>query len=662
LKDAVVALNHGECTAEIVSAQGLLFTNHHCGYEDIQAHSTVEHDYLKEGFWAQSMSEELPNPGKTVSFLIKMEDVTKEALQNVSDDMSEKMRDQIIQKNIKTIEQKATKGTDYEAEVKSMYEGNAYYLFIYEVYRDVRLVGAPPSSIGKFGGDTDNWMWPRQTGDFSIFRVYTAPDGSPADYSPNNVPLKAKKFLKVSIAGVKQGDYAMIMGYPGSTNRYLTSWEVKEVMHHENDIRVKVRTEKLAILKKYMDANPATRIKYAAKYAQSANYWKYSIGQNLGLKRLKVIKRKKKIQREMEAWIKADPQRVKKYGKIFDIIKNAVKNRKNADIAMNYWFEAVYLGPELLQFALKNIGLYRALQGSDSAKVVEAVENVKKSSDEFFKDYDAKVDKDLFVHLVKMFFDNVKKEYYPGIWKDIKEKYSGSIEKYADAIYSTSILTDKSRYDAMLKKPSFDIFAQDLGFNFAISMLQDYWKISGDKDKLSGDYKKGRRLYMAAYIKMITDKNPKALYYPDANSTMRLTYGTVGGYSYKGKTYKYYSTIDEYMAKEDPNNPEFVVSKRMKELYKKKDYGRYADKNGVLRIDFLTNNDITGGNSGSPVLNGKGELIGLAFDGNWEGMSGDIAYEPKLEKTICVDIRFVLWVIDKYANDQRLIKELDIVD
>ncbi len=661
LKDAVVALDHGSCTAEIVSSQGLLFTNHHCGYENIQAHSSVEHDYLRDGFWAKSMDEELPNPGKTVSFLIRMSDVTSQVLANVPDNLSEKMRESVIRKNIKAIEKKAVAGTIYEAQVKSMYEGNAYYLFIYEVYKDVRLVGAPPSSIGKFGGDTDNWMWPRQTGDFSIFRVYTAPDGSPAEYSPNNIPLKPKRYLKISLKGEKAGDFAMIMGYPGSTNRYLTADGVKEVMHHENDIRIKVRTEKLNILKKYMNESPEIKLQYSAKYAQSANYWKYSIGQNLGLRRLKVIKRKRKLQRELMKWVKADPKRLAKYGDMFKDIDEAIKKHSNADIAQNYWFEAVYLGPELLQFALKNYGLYRALQGNDQNLIDSMTTVSRKNAEEFFKDYNSKVDKDLFVHLVKMFFDNVKKEYYPSVYKVIKDNYGGDINKYADAIYSSSILTNKEKFMDMLKKPSFNVFAEDLGFTYATSMLQGYWTIKGDKDKIDVNYQKGRRLFLKSYMQMLKDKNPKALFYPDANSTMRLTYGTVGGYTYGKKTYKYYSTIDEYMAKENPNDSEFVVSKRMKELYKKKDWGQYADKNGVLRIDFLTNNDITGGNSGSPVLNGEGQLIGLAFDGNWEGMSGDIAFEPKLQKTICVDIRFVLWVIDKYANDQRLIKELDIV-
>ncbi len=662
LKDAVVALDHGSCTGEIVSSKGLLFTNHHCGYEEIQSHSTVDHDYLTDGFWASSLSEELPNPGKTVSFLIRMEDVSDQVLSKVNDNMSEALRADYIQKVIAEIEAKAIEGTNYEAEVQEMYEGNAYYLFIYETYKDIRLVGAPPSSIGKYGGDTDNWMWPRHTGDFSIFRVYTAPDGSPAEYSPDNIPLQPKKYLKINIQGLKENDYTMIMGYPGTTNRYLTSTEVQEVIDHENSIRYEVRTQKLDILKKYMNADPAVKIQYAAKYAQSANYWKYSYEQNKGLAALKVVKRKKKLQKKMEKWIKADADRTAKYGDLFNIIETAVKEHKDQDIATNYWFEGVYLGSEIIQFTLDNFGLYRALQGGDKNEIDSMVTEMQEKGEKFFKDYDPRVDRELFETLVQLYFDKVNKKYYPSIYDDIQNNYDGDIIKYADAIYSSSIFTNKDRYMDWLKNPSADVFAEDLGFKYSYSMLQAYWGISDEKDDIDKNYTKGRRLFIAAYMDYLKDNDPNHLFYPDANSTLRLTYGTVGGYTYGKKTYKFFSTIDEYMQKEDPNNPEFNVSDRMKELYKTKDWGRYADADGTLHIDFLTNNDITGGNSGSPVMNGNGELVGLAFDGNSEGMSGDIAFEPDFQKTICVDVRFVLWVIDKYAGATNLIDELDIVE
>ena len=662
LKDAVVALDHGSCTAELVSSQGLLLTNHHCGYGEIQAHSTVEHDYLKDGFWAASMADELSNPGKTVSFLIRMEDVSDQVLSEVTDDMSEKMRDEIIQKTIANIEAKAVEGTDYEAEIQAMYDGNAYYIFVYEIFRDVRLVGAPPSSIGKYGGDTDNWMWPRHTGDFSIFRIYTAPDGSPADYSPDNIPYVPKQHLKVSNKGISEGDFSMIMGYPGTTNRYLTSWEVDEVMEHENSIRYEVRTKKLDILKKYMDKDPETKIQYAAKYAQSANYWKYSHGQNLGLKNLKVVKRKQKFQKKLMKWVKKDDKRKEKYGEMFNIIETAVNEHKDLDIAQNYWFEAIYLGSEVEQFAIKNFGFYRVLQGEDLNAIDSMATELKEVGKNFFKDYNSTLDKELFVEMFKLFLAKVNDDYYPSIYADIQSDYDGSIEKYADALFNSSILTDEDRYFEFLENPTAEDFSEDLGFLYAYSFLQSYWAIMDAKDVFDKDYTKGRRLFVDAFMKMYAEKDPNHLYYPDANSTLRLTYGKVGGYTYDKTDYDYYSTVDQYMEKEDANNDEFFVTDRMKKLYKAKDYGRYAYPDGTLRIDFLTNNDITGGNSGSPVMNGNGELIGLAFDGNWEGMSGDIAFEDEFQKTICVDIKFVLWVIDKYGEGQRLIKEMDIVE
>ncbi len=662
LKDAIIVLDGGSCTGEIVSEKGLFFTNHHCGYGEIQAHSTVEHDYLEDGFWASSYEEELPNPGKTVSFLIRMEDVSSQILSKVDEKMSEQMRKSYIDKAIEDIEQKAIEGTNYTAEVQPMYEGNAYYLFIYETFKDVRLVGAPPSSIGKFGGDTDNWMWPRHTGDFSIFRIYCAPDGSPAEYSPDNVPLETETYLKINISDIEKGDFAMIMGYPGTTDRYLTSWEIEEVMNQDNKIRYKVRTKKLDILKKYMDKDPEIKIQYAAKYAQSANYWKYSEGQNLGLKRLKVVKRRKKLQKKLWRWIKKDKQRKEKYKDMFDIIENAVENHKTENIAMNYWFEAIYLGAEIQQFVVENLRFYQTLQSGSQQEIDTLSKEMNEKAQKFFKDYNKELDKEIFVSLVNMYFENIDKKYYPSIYDVIQSDYNGSIQKYADSIYDNSIFVDKEKYMQFLENPTTDKISKDIGFSYGFSMIRSYWNIADKKNKIDKKYTKGRRLFLDAYMKMLNDLHPDKLYYPDANSTLRLTYGDVGGYTYEDKKYDYYTTIDQYMKKEDPYNPEFYVKDRMKELYKKKDWGRYADSDGTLHINFLTDNDITGGNSGSPVLNGKGELIGIAFDGNWEGMSGDIAFEPDYQKTICVDINYVLWVIDKYANAQNLMDELTIIE
>lgn len=660
LKDAIITLDHGMCTGEIVSPYGLFLTNHHCGYEEIQNHSRVDANYLEDGFWAYSLEEELPNPGKTVSFLVRIEDVTSQIMWKLDDRMDEEMRNEVTNKTIAEIEKKASENGKYEAKVVEMFEGNQYMLFVYITYRDVRLVGAPPSSIGKFGGDTDNWMWPRHTGDFTIFRIYAAPDGSPADYSVDNVPLKTNYYLKINISGIKEGDFTMILGYPGNTRRYLTTAEIKEVMENENAIRYSVRTQKLSILKQFMDQSPVTKIQYASKYAESANYWKYSEGQNLGLERLKVIERTKNFEKDFQKWINSLPDKNEreKYKNLIKNIANAVKKRKDADAALNYWFEAIYQGSELISFVLKNYSLIRSLNetGDTNATIVE----LEKNAQRFFKDFDPQVDKAVFEKLLEIYLQNVKPKYYGEIYPIIRNQYHNSISFFAQELYSKSIYLNKDKFFEAIENKNFDALTSDVGFDFTVKMLNLYWRINDQKDSLSGDFRRWRRLYMKAYMKYMKEKQPDKQLYPDANSTMRLTYGTVGGYSFNGKKYNYYTTFDEYIAKENPKNEEFYIKPRTKELYILKNYGDYA-VNGTLYVNFITNNDITGGNSGSPVLNANGELIGIAFDGNWEGMSGDIAYEPNLQKTICVDIRFVLWTIDKYANAQNILNELTIV-
>jgi hypothetical protein len=659
LKDAIVALDRGSCTAEVISKQGLLLTNHHCAYGEIQAHSTVEHDYLTDGFWAKSFSEELPNPGKTASFLIRAEDVTDRVLKEVKDDMEEGQRSAIIDSLRKVIVTEATKDLHYRGRVQAMLKGNQFILFIYEDFLDVRLVGAPPESIGKFGSDTDNWMWPRHTGDFAMFRVYAGTDGKPAPYSEENKPYEPKNHLTISLNGVKEGDYAMIMGYPGSTDRYLTSWGVKNTMEYTNEYRAKIRGIKQDIWKKDMDKSDAVRIKYASKFARSSNYWKYSIGQNKGLKALDVVGKKQALEAEFTKWVNDKKKRQKKYGEALDLIKNYQESTAQAQGDLTVLYETLMGGTELLFNAYRTgAGLEKALQTNpDSTELIEKYKaRIKPAAEDFFKDYEAELDRKVMKSMIEVFKEMVDAEKYPEFVKELSTEEK--INEWVDNVFDNSIFASKDKLMAYLENPTLDKLQNDPAFAAGTEIINAYRSMSGAIYGNMTDYEKGQRLFVAGLMEM----NPKKSYYPDANSSMRLTYGTVGGYKpADAVTYNYYTTLKGVMEKEDADVREFNVKPKLKELYEAKDYGRYADENGEMVVAFLTNNDITGGNSGSPVMNANGELIGVAFDGNWEAMSGDIAFEPELQRTICVDIRYVLFVVDKFAGATNLIDEMTIV-
>jgi hypothetical protein len=656
LKDAVVALDHGSCTAEVVSAEGLLLTNHHCGFDEIQKHSSVEHDYLNKGFWAKTREEELPNPGKTVTFLIRIEDVTEKVLKNVTPEMDESTRETKEEEAASLIEREARGNTSYETKVKSFFETNKFYLFVYETFRDVRLVGTPPQSIGKFGGETDNWVWPRHTGDFSMFRIYCGKDGKPADYSRDNVPYHPKYFLPISLKGVEKNDYTMVMGYPGTTTRYRTSREVENIMNVVNDTRIKVREAKLAIIRDYMATSQKARIQYASKFARSANYYKYSIGQNNGLKALNVIDDKKEGEKEFTKWVNQSPERINKYGNALSLINSAYQTTDDK-IALEYMREGLLRGPEIFAFASGAISLYNGMKANDSTKIDRSRQMLLRSLDEYFRDYDATTDMKITGTLLKLYSRNVTDKYVPDFMKKAAAQYRGDYNAYANQLFKKTIFADKSKIESFLNSPSLKKLEKDPAFIAAQSIYSTYSLISSDVNKSGADLVKGRRLYVGGIMELHKD----AVLYPDANSTMRLTYGTVNGYYPRDAVYyNYFTTLKGYSEKGIAGDADFDFPPKLIEMFKNKDFGPYASKDSTLHTCFITNNDITGGNSGSPVINGNGELIGIAFDGNWEAMSGDVAYEPFLQRCICVDIRFVLWTIDKFAGAGHLVKEMNI--
>ncbi|MDY4043148.1 MAG: S46 family peptidase [Marinifilaceae bacterium] len=661
LKDAIVGLGRDGrpfshfCSGEIISGEGLVLTNHHCGFPYIQAHSTVEHDYLANGFWAYSKKEELANPGLTASILQRIEDVTDKVNAALNDNMSEAERAQVIAIVSQRIAAEAMKGTNLAAQVQSMFEGNQYCLLVYKIYRDVRLVGAPPQSMGKFGGDTDNWVWPRHTCDFSMFRIYTGPDGEPAAFSEKNIPLKPRHFLPVSAKGVKDGDFAMIMGFPGTTDRFLTSFGLKATMAN-NDIRYKVRTEKLRIMKEGMEKDTKTRIQYASKHASSANYWKYSFEQNKALKKLNTMGAKEQIERDFTAWVNADPARVAKYGKALDMIRDGYAQLSDYATAQSYLMEALLQGGEAYMFAMQTGDAIASLDTLPAEKRNDLIERLKTAAQGFYKDFNEEIDVNTTAALMKMFADNVKPEMYPEIINEVNKKYKGDFMKFAKEIGSKSIFRNEAAFMAFLEKPSAKKVKADLAYRTGMSVYNAYMEMRKATAEMQAAIAKGDRLF----VNGLMTKDPDKAWAPNANSTLRLTYGKVGSYKPRdGVFYDYYTTLTGVMEKEGPKGGEFEVPAKLKEVYNAKDFAPYGDGNIVTC--FITNNDITGGNSGSPVINGNGELIGTAFDGNSEAMSGDIDFEENLQRCINLDTRYMLFVVDKIAGAKNLIQEMKIV-
>lgn len=650
LKDAVVIFGGG-CTGEIVSPEGLLLTNHHCGYGCIQRHSTLEHDYLTDGFWAMSRDQELPNPGMTVTFIDKIEDVTDYVKKELKKDTDPNSMNFLSPKFLNGLA-KAKVGEKFlqdnpgtEVEIKAFYGGNQYFMFTKKIYSDIRLVGAPPSSIGKFGADTDNWMWPRHTGDFSVFRVYAGQDNRPADYSPENRPYKAEKFLKISLDGYKEGDFAMIMGFPGSTQRYMTSYEIDDMLNVSNPNRIFIRGERQAILKEDMAASDKVRIQYASKYATSSNYWKNSIGKSRGILKLGVKERKQQQEAAFQAWAEKNTLPEEGYIDALPKIREAIEGLAGIDDNRQYLEEAFLRAVEILTPA----------KMFDGRTEIKDPEEARKAMAGWYKDYNAPTDRKVAKRMLKIAREHMTD--LPSFYTEIVDKeFNGDTDAYVDYIFDNSLFTSQEKVDELIGSFSADKYAADPIAPFVKSVWEKYNALSQARKPIVEKYYEGSRKYVAGLML----QNPKKAWASDANFTLRLTYGRVLPYSpADGIEYNYYTTLKGVMEKENPQNPtEFTVPEKLKELYAARDFGRYANAGGELPVAFLADCDITGGNSGSPVMNARGALLGLAFDGNWEAMSGDVAFEPDLQRTISVDIRYVLFIIDKYAGAGWLLDEL----
>ncbi|MDF2436274.1 MAG: peptidase [Bacteroidota bacterium] len=660
LKDAVVQFGGG-CTGEIISDKGLLLTNHHCGYGQIQAHSTVENDLLTNGFWAMNQSQELSNPGLTATFIVRMEDVTAKVLNGVTDNMNDAERDKKINEAIGVLTKEVTSSSKFGAFIRPFYYGNEYYMFVTETFRDVRLVGAPPSSIGKFGGDTDNWMWPRHTGDFSIFRIYANKNNEPADYSADNVPYKPKHVIPVSLKGAEENDFTMVYGFPGRTTEYLSSYAVNMIMNESDPAKVKIRETRLRILDEDMKGSDKVRIQYSAKYAGLANYWKKWAGEVNGLKKLDALNKKKAFEQEFQQKVNSDNAAKEKYSNLFSDFEKNYAQYSILNKQRDYYVEGI-LGIEAVNYALTfNETIDALVAGKTTTDLAKNIEKLKADLPAFFKDYNAATDEKICAAMLKMVSENLDKSQQADVFAEIEKKHKGDFSKFAREVYSKTIFTSEVKMIAVLNDlgKSYKKLLKDPVYLLMKSSYNKFYKdVRPDYNALDAKIALLNRTYMKGMRELMTNKK----YYPDANSTLRVAYGKVKGYNPKdGVFYNYYTTLNGLIEKENPLVDEFIVSPKLKDLYLKKDYGQYADKNGELRVAFCASNHTTGGNSGSPVFNGEGQLIGTNFDRNWEGTMSDIMYNPDQVRNIVLDVRYTLFVIDKYAGAGYLLNEMKIV-
>ena len=661
MKDAVLIFGGG-CTGELISSGGLVITNHHCGYGQIQEHSSLENDYLTNGFWAMSKSEELPNPGLTVTILKRMEDVSSEVMEGVKDGMNPSEREKIIAANISTIQKKAAEGTEYRAAVRPFYMGNQYFLFVNEIFRDVRLVGAPPSAIGKFGGETDNWIWPRHTGDFSLFRVYADKNNKPADYSKDNVPYNPAYYFPISLKGVREGDFTMVFGYPGSTMQYVPSNHIDMVKNHLNPRMIEIRTKKIDIMEAAMNTDPLIRIQYSAKKSGIANAWKKWIGELQGLERMNTIGKKQEYEANLTKWVEADSSRKMKYGGILPSYNELYPALREYTFVNNYTNE-VMNGIEVLtpaRYLRSLVDLY-AENGDDEA-VEKLKENLFAASKDFFKDYYVGIDKQLFVTLMTMYGENMDKKWQAPEYLKIRNSCGGDFGKIVNKLYDRTIFSDEDRFNdfvrnfsksssTKIEKDPFYMLARNTSELIAESIRPELLRLNSEVLKLNKEY-------MLLQMEYDSDR----LFYPDANSTLRVSYGTVKGYFSKDAVYHtHYTTLKGIMEKDNPEIYDYDVPDKLRELYEKRDYGRYTQE-GEVPVCFIANNHTTGGNSGSPVLNAYGHLIGINFDRAWEGVASDMAFNPEQSRNISLDIRYALFIIDKFAGAGYLLKEMTIIE
>lgn len=660
LKDAIVVFGKG-CTGEVISDEGLILTNHHCGYSWIQQHSSVDHDYLTDGFWAYSKSEELPTPGLEVRFIDRIVDVTdsiKVAVEEAGDPM--KAYDlMFLNKMSKRLagEEFIKENPFVEVVIKPFYGGNKFFMFYQTVYKDVRMVGTPPSSIGKFGYDTDNWMWPRHTGDFSLFRVYTDKDGKAAEYSADNIPMKPKHHLPISLKGVEQGDYSMTIGFPGTTNRYDISEEIIHYRDIVNAARIEMRGVRLEVLEKLMQADDKVRIQYASKYASSSNYWKNAIGMNRGVKRLSVIDSKLKAEKEYRDWAYAN--NMPQYAEALDNMITALRNLYPIKYQRQMMTEGLSTAVEFSKVPSAD-ALIKAIESKDKEAIDKEIKAYKEAYAKFNnKDYDPEVDRQVAKAMIKKYISMFSAEERPDVFAFIDKKYKGDTDKFIDDCFDKSVFADSAKFNKFMEKPSAKVLKNDLMLKYANSVREKIRNLAFATKAYNKDLTLAKQVYIEGLLKM-REGTPV---YPDANFTIRLSAGQVQPYKpADAVSYNFFTTMEGIFEKEDSTNYEFEVPAKLKEIWLNKDYGRYAEEDGRMIVNIISSNDITGGNSGSPLINGNGELIGLAFDGNWEAMSGDIIFEPNMQRTISVDIRYVMLIIEKFAGAMNIIDEIDFVE